>query len=622
MRIIVFILSAALVLGLGFWTSCSAQTGDEMFKNVESEQDYYDLLSLLDAALKEPVNLLEADRETIAALPWVSPWLAARIVELREAGRLRTLEDLTEIAGMSSDQVDLLSPFVVIEPLKKAMRLTGTSRLRLISDPAGSSYTSTKAYFTLRTDYAGFGVGFTVEKDRYETQVNDFQSLYAQKTWQCCSILAGNFMVNSGYGLVFSGPYGHSPSTIGPWRFSRRVFGLKPYTSTVENFMLGGAAFAVKSRGFEACVALSSTHLDARVNEEGLVESIQTTGIHVSDSERGGKDALREDLAGLALRLERSRLRGGLTLLVSRFDRDFETGEFPWLDGNANNLISADATYLADEYAVFGEAGFSQTGGTAFIGGVAFERPNVDLLALGRKYARGYLSLHSRPFSAYSRETAGEDGLFLSLALKPAPRTAIVISNDLHRKDEGHGRPLNPRGSETLLELGIGFGSFNVRVSEKITNREEPPQGIDGLTREHSRFRTRLDLEYKPHRILWLRLRLEDLLSREEAGGLTDRCASDLMRLDVRLTAVSWGTLKAGFYAFKIEDYSSRIYQYEPGLPYYPSLEMLKSDGSRCYLMGVISLSRAGSATLKYAVTSYDTGETREDLRFDYGVRF
>jgi hypothetical protein len=253
---------------------------------------------------------------------------------------------------------------------------------------------------------------------------------------------------------------------------------------------------------------------------------------------------------------------------------------------------------------------------------VAFERPKVDLLALGRKYAREYVSLHSRPFSAYSRETAGEEGLFLGLTLKPAPRTAIVISSDLHRKDEGHGRPLNPRGSETLFELGVGIGSFNVRVSEKITNREEPPQGIDDLTREHSRFRTRLDLEYKPHRILWLRLRLEDLLSREEAGGLTDRYASDLMRLDVRLTAISWGKLKAGFYAFKIEDYSSRIYQYEPGLPYYPSLEMLKSDGSRCYLMGVITLSRVGSATLKYAVTSYDTGETREDLRFDYGVRF
>jgi hypothetical protein len=112
------------------------------------------------------------------------------------------------------------------------------------------------------------------------------------------------------------------------------------------------------------------------------------------------------------------------------------------------------------------------------------------------------------------------------------------------------------------------------------------------------------------------------LRSREDARDLTDTYSSHLMRLDVRLTAVSWGTLKAGFYAFKIEDYSSRLYQYEPGLPYYPSLEMLKSDGSRCYLIGVLVMGRAGSATLKFGATSYDTGETREDLRFDYGVRF
>jgi hypothetical protein len=592
-----------------------------MFKNVESEEEYQDLLSILDAALKKPINLTDADPETMAALPWLSPWLAGRIVDLREAGGLKSLDDLTRIEGVTSDIVDLLEPFVVVRPVEKTISLKGTARLRFISSPPRSSVEASKTYLTVRGNYSDFGLGFTAEKDKYETQVNDFQSIYADKQWSSVYLVAGNYFVNSGYGLVFSGPYGHSPSTIGPWRFSRRVFGLKPYTSTVENFAFGGAALALRGGNFECCVALSSRHLDAVLDEDGLVEYIRTSGLHVTSTETEAKDTLREDLAGLALRYGSGRMRAGLSLSLTRFNRDFAAGAFPWLEGNTNHVGSVDFTYLGDGFGVFGEAGFSQAGGTAFLGGLAFERPNIDLLALGRKYARSYLSLHSRPFSAYARETAGEEGLFLRLTLKPAPTAVIAISNDIHRKDLGSGKGMNPTGSETLFEAGIGFGDFRVEVSEKIAAREYPPGGVDDLTTDKERYRTRLDLEYRPHRILWLRLRIEDLRSREEAGPDIDKYSSGLMRLDIRLRAARRFTLKGGFHVFRVEDYSARLYQYEPGLPYYPSLEMLKSDGSRYYLIGVLKLGRAGSATLKFGATAYDTGERREDLRFDYGVR-
>jgi hypothetical protein len=593
-----------------------------MFKNVESETEYQDLLSILDAALKKPINLTEADPETMAALPWISPWLAARVVDLREAGSLGSLEDLTRIEGVSPDLVELISPFVVVRPVEKAIRYKGTSRLRFISSPPRSSLEASKTYFTLRANYSDFGFGFTVEKDKHESQVNDFQSVYADKVWPAVYLAAGNYHLNSGYGLVFSGPYGHSPSTIGPFRFSRRVFGVKPYTSTVENFALSGAAAAVRRGGAEICFALSSTHMDARVDEDGAVTSIQTTGVHVSPSETEGKDELREDLLGVAVRYDRNRWRAGASLSLSKFNRDFEEGAFPWLDGNTNHILAADLTYAGGDFGVFGEAGFSGAGGSALLGGVAFERPNIDLLALGRKYSRDYFSLHSRPFSAYSRATAGEEGVFFRLTLKPASRAVIVISNDVHRKDLGTGDAMRPSGYETLLEVGVGFGDFRVEVSEKVTDSEDPPEGIDDLTTGRARYRTRVDLEYRPLRVLWLRLRLEDLRSREETAERTYKYSSDLMRLDTRLLAASWFTAKAGFHVFRVEDYSARLYQYESGLPYYPSLEMLKSDGARWYLIGVFNFGRAGSATLKYGTTLYDDAENREDIRFDYGVRF
>jgi hypothetical protein len=613
---------AAFALVLLAWGPCRAQTGDEMFKYVESESDYYDLLSLLDAALKEPINLNAVDAETMAALPWVSPWLAARIIELRRAGMLRTLDDLTRIEGVTGETVELLSPFVVVKPVEKGVRLKGTARLRVISSPPAWSPEDNKTYLTLRGDYSGLGAGVTFEKDRYENRLNDFQSFYAEASWGGAYFTAGNFLMQTGYGLVFSGPYGYSPSTIGPWRFSRRVFGPGPYTSTVENFALGGAGVALSRGGAELSVALSSTHLDAGVNEDGLVVSIPTTGVHVSESEVRARDALREDLLGVAMRYGRGRLRAGASLMLSKYDRDFDSDVLPWLEGDTGRILAADLTFVGDEFAAFGEGALSRTGGGAVLAGIGFERPGVDMLALGRKYDRDYLSLHSRPFSAYSRATAGEEGLFLRLTLRPERGVSIAVSNDIHRKDLGGGAAMNPSGSETLFDLGVAFGDFRVDVSEKVTGSEEPPERVDDPTTERARYRTRFDLEYRPHRMLWLRFRVEDLRSREESGSQTDKYSSGLMRLDTRFLVNARFTLKAGFYAFRIEDYSARIYQYEPGLPYYPSLEMLKTDGSRWYLIWVLDLDRAGSATLKFGATSYNTGEDRKDLRFDYGLRF
>jgi hypothetical protein len=79
--------------------------------------------------------------------------------------------------------------------------------------------------------------------------------------------------------------------------------------------------------------------------------------------------------------------------------------------------------------------------------------------------------------------------------------------------------------------------------------------------------------------------------------------------------------IRAGFYVFTIEDYASRIYQYEPGVPYYPVIEMLKSDGSRWYLVLSFDMKRFGRLTSKYGRTLYSGGEDRSGFLFYYSLR-
>ena len=93
------------------------------------------------------------------------------------------------------------------------------------------------------------------------------------------------------------------------------------------------------------------------------------------------------------------------------------------------------------------------------------------------------------------------------------------------------------------------------------------------------------------------------------------------MRLDANFRKLRPAEIRAGFYVFTIGRWASRIYQYEPGVPYYPVIEMLKSDGSRWYLVLSFDMERFGRLSAKYGRTEYAGGEDRSGFLFYYSLR-
>ena len=96
---------------------------------------------------------------------------------------------------------------------------------------------------------------------------------------------------------------------------------------------------------------------------------------------------------------------------------------------------------------------------------------------------------------------------------------------------------------------------------------------------------------------------------------------SDLIRADFRLGLWKPVALSAGCYVFGIEDWAARIYQYETGVPYYPSLELLKSDGSRWYAGVSFDVKRLGRLAAKYGRTLYKDGEEHSEFLATYIAR-
>lgn len=593
---------------------------EERLRNADQDKAYADLLDLLDAALGQPVDLAIASRAEIAGLPWISPWLADSIVAARSRGDLASLDDLRKIGGISERQLDALRPFVVITgPRKTAVPVKSSLRLRVVASPPSSSFSKIKTFGTYSLETAGLRLGMVVEKDKAEKTLNDFQACYLERTWANARLIVGNFVLASGHGLVFSDAFGESPGAVDPWRFGRGQFGLKPFTSSEENCMFEGVGLAGKWHNLEVCLAGSRSRFDAHIDDQGRATSLGTSGLHVSQSEIAGKDQLAEVLVAAATRYSLGGAQVTVNLGVASLSRDLVTERFTWRKDRARFAGSTDFSLEHRGSLVFGEAALGQGGGPAMLGGLASGNTNARVLVLGRKYSRSYVSLHSRPFAFYSGTATGEQGLLTYIVWRPSRRASISLSNDIHRRDSTSDDDLGTSGSETFADASVAAGDFTFTLGEKLSRASE--SGATG-TEETTRLRSRLDVEYQPARAVEIRARYENLGSRVAQGGTTARSTSDLLRLDVGLACCRAASVKAGCYTFTVEDYAARIYQYEAGVPYYPSLEMLKGDGSRCYAVLSLGTDITGRAAVKVGRTVYEGGDEGTDLAASYMVRF
>jgi hypothetical protein len=596
-----------------------------LLDDVESDQDLNQVLDLIDTALKQPVNLASASRDEIGRLPWVSPGLADAIVALRARGDLKTIDDLKRIPGVTDALVDRLRPFVVLRAVaKRPARVTGLARLRLVASPPTSSAAGLKTNAVCELEAGSLGIGLVADKDKGERRLNDYQACYAEKTLGGARVAAGNFFLASGHGLVFSDASGESPSTADPWRIGRGSFGIKTSTSSAENFLLRGAGLALASGSLDLCVALARTTFDVSLDRAGRVTALNETGSHVAAAEREGRDALREDLLGVACRLVRGRLTLAASLAGSRLNRDLAVARATRRKDEARLQGGLDASIRDRDAIVFAEGALDRDGG-ALLAGLALDRPRAEVLVLGRTYGSAYLNLHSRPFAAYSGVGTGEQGLLALVKLKPLPAGELTIGSDLHRRDRAESG-FGASGSETFATLAVRAGAFGFALGEKFARGEEPPSEAAAAAgtaggEETTRLRSRLDVTWQPARGARLRARYESVTARREEAGSTDRTDSELARLDLSLDGPHKLSLDAGCSVFTVEGWAARIYQYEAGLPYYPTLELAKSDGSRWYAVVSWDTKSFGLLAAKYGRTIYADGEEHSQVLAAYVFR-
>ncbi|MGQ9810706.1 MAG: ComEA family DNA-binding protein, partial [bacterium] len=172
-------------------------------EEIDNPEEYQDLVSNLESASDLPVNILTADIRELQSIPWISPSIARKVVDLRRRGNLSCLDDLRMIEGLSPRVIDLIRPFVKFEkPGSTESSLRCESRFRLVGQLPSEDISDLGCYFMGQFEKKSIRAGFIMEKDKGERKFNDFQSGFIEIKRTASKILIGDYYLAVGHGLI------------------------------------------------------------------------------------------------------------------------------------------------------------------------------------------------------------------------------------------------------------------------------------------------------------------------------------------------------------------------------------------------------------------------------------
>jgi hypothetical protein len=548
-------------------------------------------------------------------------------------------------------------PVPSFSEIARGLRYTGLQRLqRRLDLPAGfAGDDSTRAfagspervYTRLQATYRrNVSLNVTLEKDPGEAFGFDGQPGYdyasahlgVSDLGRVDALVVGDFVAEYGQGLVLwrASGFGKGPDAVqSPIRSGR---GVRPYGSVDENQFLRGAAASValtpslyvsafaSRRTLDASfVAVDSLDLDDPEippgATDGFVSSLPADGLHRTETEIARKDVLGETLlgGGVEYRLDTRSVAGTLGVVGynARFDDPISAGDQPYelfdFEGQEATTGSVYADVRTRSLQAFGEVARAPDGALGALGGLAAEvGPALDVLVLGRSYARNFVTLHGYPFGERNGVGQNETGVYTGLRLRPTRTLTITAYVDQYRFPWlRFGVPRPSVGHEAMVFVEHRPRRWLRLYAQARTETREagtdvanaiPGSVVGGLLSE-TRQTLRLHAEYEANRDLRLRARVEGTRFVEEGQPAA---LGVLVYQDVRWQAMEALRLDARLTFFDTDGYDARVYQYESDLTYVFAIPVLFGRGIRTYVLATVEPAEGLTLQAKYAVTIFE----------------
>lgn len=616
---------------------------ERLFQLQDQDIDYTDIYESLLLYYTHPIDLNNTTEEELASLYVLSPNQITHLLDhIEKNGSLLALYELQSIESFDAETIRSLLPFVRVKggPDSDSPFLSRVTRdgdrffllrhTRILqrqegyARQEGSRYEGTpdKVYMRFRNSLSrDYSMGFTAEKDAGEESIDYFSAhVFLENKGPFSKIALGDFQLQVGQGLIFGAGFnpGKGAETINTIR--RNTIGLRPYVSALETGFFRGAGISAPVGKFEFTVFGSALRQDGNLRADSIdgaferfVNSIQTSGLHRTQSELASKDQVTEQsLGGFARYRPNRRLTLGFSGLTTRFDQNIKPSDQPYnfydFKGLVNSVLGTYASFQIQNLNFFGEAARSASGGLGMTGGVLASLSNsLDLAVSIRKFDPDFHSFYGNAHRE-SADLQNESGTYWGLKFRPSGKILVTAYYDKFRFPWlRFGVDAPSQGSEWLGRF-TWIPRKGVRTFFQVREERKELSITDGnlsVLANRARRNYIYNIDYRVSPTFGLRTRVQSGAQTRE-GIFTTGYAI--------IQDASWTfdrlKLSARVALFETDDFDNRQYTYEQDVLYSFSIPAYSGVGSRHYIMAQYRWSDALTFWVRYGQFLYRDRDT------------
>lgn len=592
----------ALLLAMLFSSPICAQddkTWEKYIEQMGEDEDADDgRLELLYDELSEladnKIDINTCSREDLERLPFLTNQQVMDIMEYRDkVRRLETIMELYLVPSLDRQTISLLRQFITFSPalpsdtIPSLRNVLKYGKNELIADfnlpfydrkGDKNGYLGYKYKHWLRYSF-NYGqrvkAGITASQDAGEpffagknSTGYDFYSAYIllRDMRRLKALALGRYRLRFGMGLVMNTSYGFGKLAYlsSMWTTVNHVFG---HGSRSEaNYLQGAAATITIAKGLDITPFVSYRKIDTTLNKDSAtVATIVRTGYHRTPSEMARRRNTSETLAGGNVNYFNNGFHVGITGLHAAFSRTLKMDNGPkyrrWYpDGDKFWNVGIDYGYVSNRLNISGETATNEQKEIATINAISYLLcPSLTLMALQRYYPYQYFSPHSESF-AEGGLANDESGVFAGGKWQPWPDATVMFYTDIsYFAWPKYGLSQSSNRWDNFVQLDYAPNKWALQLRYRM-KMKEVDDANNNLIKQYNH-RGRIAANYASD--CWsLKTQIDVSFCDDENdsfGYMISENASWKWR---------WLYARASFAYFHTDDYSSRVYAYEPGMLY------------------------------------------------------
>lgn len=637
MKYVIFLISTFFLLA-----QASAQKNFKIEEHIDrivrhgdevSNENYYNTLLFY---FENPIDLNKASPVQLEQLGILATEQIEAIIKHRQAtGDFMSTNELQSITALSLDDIRRVVPFLTVgrdNSLKSAF--AGLTNKKLSYITTDYSRVSELARGYLEDIYAGspekaqlrvrlrnpgkLSLGLTAQKDAGEpwvfprTGMPDFLSghIFLENQQRLNQLVLGDYRLQFGQGLVLGSGFmtGKNVETVRSVR--QTTLGVMPYNSISESGFFRGIATNIKvTNQLSTSFFYSNRNLDGTlrtIDFRPAISAVRTSGFHRTASELEARNALNEQVWGIATTYRRSNLLLGGLAINTLFDLPIQptnyAGNLHKFTGRRLTNFSVFGEYQLENIGIFGEVAQTTGAGRGIsLGIISSISRFISLSVAYRDLASDFHSLYGYTFAERST-LANERGFYWGLKIYPLRRFTISAYYDMYTFPWITGTTSRPvsgtdyliRGEFKLSKDKIFFLQVRSEQSEFDKKGVVSPQSVPfTLTKSI------LNFDYGLEQSISYRTRIQYNRYNEEILS-----HGWLIYQDINYSNMRWGITGRVLF-FDTDSYSARQYVYEKDMLFTFNTRGFSGRGLNYYLILKVKPSKNLSLRAKWSFTEY-----------------